>query len=177
MKIPSKWRYHFWRRWQASLFTCQQGMPGRPSPSRHKLYLSFDLCLNKRLSKQSWGWWFETPLCVLWRHCNDLQHLQFTKRKNVFCLLLFNYWLHWKLSKWQLPVQPMMKIPSKWRYHFWRRYKLLCSPVSKGCQAGQVHVDISFTQPGRVAQPNTQFFFRIIKYCVLCVCNSVRLVI
>ena len=21
----------------------------------------FDLCLNKRLSKQSWGWWFETP--------------------------------------------------------------------------------------------------------------------
>ena len=25
---------------------------------------------NKRLSKQSWGWWFETPLCPLWRHCN-----------------------------------------------------------------------------------------------------------
>ena len=21
----------------------------------------FDLRLNKRLSKQSWGWWFETP--------------------------------------------------------------------------------------------------------------------
>ena len=29
----------------------------------------FDLLLNKRLSKQSWGWWFETPLCPLWRHC------------------------------------------------------------------------------------------------------------
>ena len=27
----------------------------------------FDRCLNKRLSKQSWGWWFETPL---WRQCN-----------------------------------------------------------------------------------------------------------
>ena len=26
--------------------------------------------LNKRLSKQSWGWWFETLLCPLWRHCN-----------------------------------------------------------------------------------------------------------
>ena len=24
-----------------------------------------------RLSKQSWGWWFETPSCSLWRHCND----------------------------------------------------------------------------------------------------------
>ena len=36
----------------------------------------FDLRLNKRLSKQSWGWWFETPSYSLWRHCND-------------------YWLNW----------------------------------------------------------------------------------
>ena len=31
----------------------------------------FDLRLNKRLSKQSWGWWFETLSCPLWRHCNE----------------------------------------------------------------------------------------------------------
>ena len=31
----------------------------------------FHLCLNKWLSKQSWGWWFETPSRSLWRHCND----------------------------------------------------------------------------------------------------------
>ena len=30
----------------------------------------FDLRLNKRLSKQPWGWWFETPSWSLWRHCN-----------------------------------------------------------------------------------------------------------
>ena len=30
----------------------------------------FDLRLNKRLSKQSWGWLFETLLCPLWRHRN-----------------------------------------------------------------------------------------------------------
>ena len=30
----------------------------------------FNLLLNKRLSKQWWGWWFETPLHPLWRHCN-----------------------------------------------------------------------------------------------------------
>ena len=30
----------------------------------------FDLRLNKRLSKQSWGWWFETPSRSLWRHCS-----------------------------------------------------------------------------------------------------------
>ena len=28
----------------------------------------------------------------------------------------FNHWLHWKLSFWQLPVQPVMKISSKWRH-------------------------------------------------------------
>ena len=32
--------------------------------------VSFDLRLNKRLSKQSWGWWFETPPRPLWRHSN-----------------------------------------------------------------------------------------------------------
>ena len=34
----------------------------------------FVLRLNKRLNKQSWGWWFGTPWCsLLWRHCNELQ--------------------------------------------------------------------------------------------------------
>ena len=30
----------------------------------------FDLRPNKWLSKQSWGWWFETLSCSLWRHRN-----------------------------------------------------------------------------------------------------------
>ena len=30
----------------------------------------FDLRLNKRLSKQPWGWWFEPPSWSLWRHRN-----------------------------------------------------------------------------------------------------------
>ena len=33
----------------------------------------FDLRLNKRLSKQSWGWWFETLSSPLWRHRNIMQ--------------------------------------------------------------------------------------------------------
>ena len=37
----------------------------------------FDLRLNKRLSKQSWGWWLETPSRSLWRHCNDQLHTCF----------------------------------------------------------------------------------------------------
>ena len=31
----------------------------------------FDLRLNKLLSKQQSGWWFQMPSCPLWRHCND----------------------------------------------------------------------------------------------------------
>ena len=34
----------------------------------------FDLRLNKLLNKQSWGWWVETPLRSLWRHCNVVCH-------------------------------------------------------------------------------------------------------
>ena len=30
----------------------------------------FDLRLDQRLSKQSWGWWFETLSRPLWCHCN-----------------------------------------------------------------------------------------------------------
>ena len=32
----------------------------------------FDLCLNKRLSKQLRGWWLETTSRSLWHHCNDV---------------------------------------------------------------------------------------------------------
>ena len=35
----------------------------------------FDLRLNKRLSKQWRGWWFETPSPPLWRHRNGLTNL------------------------------------------------------------------------------------------------------
>ena len=35
-----------------------------------ELWCFFYLHLNKRLSKQSWGWWFETLSRPLWRRCN-----------------------------------------------------------------------------------------------------------
>ena len=31
----------------------------------------FDMRLNTRLSKQWWGWWFETLSCSSWRHRNE----------------------------------------------------------------------------------------------------------
>ena len=43
--------------------------PARPVTLSFDVF--FDLCLNKRLSKQPWGWWYETPSHSLWRHCNE----------------------------------------------------------------------------------------------------------
>ena len=39
-------------------------------PVTRSFEVFFDLRLNKRLSKQSWGWWFETLSRPLWRHCD-----------------------------------------------------------------------------------------------------------
>ena len=52
-----------------------RGIHRSPVNSPHKgqwrgaLVFSLICALNKRLSKQSWGWWFETPSRSLWRHC------------------------------------------------------------------------------------------------------------
>ena len=47
---------------------------------------------------------------------------------------IFHYWLHWKLSFWQLPVQPVMKILSKWKIvHFhicWSLFYAIKDPYS-----------------------------------------------
>ena len=50
-------------------FTCHRGIP-LTKASDAELWCFFDLRLNKRLSKQSRRWWFETPSRSLWRHSN-----------------------------------------------------------------------------------------------------------
>ena len=56
-----------------------RGIHRFPVNSPHKgqwrgaLVFSLICTLNKRLSKQSLGMWFETPSRWLWRHCNDHQ--------------------------------------------------------------------------------------------------------
>ena len=39
------------------------------------------VCLNKPLSKQRWGWWFQTLSRRWWRHCNVKMH---TLVRNIF---------------------------------------------------------------------------------------------
>ena len=51
-------------------FTGPRWIP-RTKANDAELWCFFYLRLNKRLSKQSWGWWFETLSRSLWRHRND----------------------------------------------------------------------------------------------------------
>ena len=53
-------------------FTGHQWIP-RTKPVTRSFDVFFDLRLNKRLSKQSRGWWIETPSRPLWRNYNDYQ--------------------------------------------------------------------------------------------------------
>ena len=50
----------------------------------------FDLRPNKRLSKQSWGWWFET--CPLWRHRNEARVCGLIKR-SIICDVCKIFWV------------------------------------------------------------------------------------
>ena len=54
-------------------FTGHRWIPRTQRPVTRSFDVFFDLCLNKRLSKHSWDWWFETPSRPLWRHYNSLQ--------------------------------------------------------------------------------------------------------
>ena len=50
-----------------------------------------------------------------WRPFMRLKYTTFTETKMSSFWRNFHHWLHWKLSFWQLPVQPVMNISSKWR--------------------------------------------------------------
>ena len=63
-----KWK-HFPRYWPF-----ERGIPAQ-RPVTRSFDVFFDLRLNKRLSKQSWGWWIETLSRSLWRHCNVLHQV------------------------------------------------------------------------------------------------------
>ena len=45
-------------------------------PVTQSFAVFFDMRLNKRLSKQQWSWWFETPSWSLWRNGNGMVPVQ-----------------------------------------------------------------------------------------------------
>ena len=71
---PSRtWWRHQMETFSALLAICTGNSPvtgefPTQRPVTRSFQVFFGLRLNKRLSKESWGWWFETLSCSLWRH-------------------------------------------------------------------------------------------------------------
>ena len=62
-------------------------------PVARSFHMFFYLRLNKRLSKQSWGWWFETPSLSLWRHRSGTDQesslwIPWHSYYNTFCICI-----------------------------------------------------------------------------------------
>ena len=73
--ISAWWRHHM-ETFSALLALCTGNSPVTGDfPSQRPVVRSsnvfYDMRLIQRLSKQSWGWWFETQSHPLWRHCNE----------------------------------------------------------------------------------------------------------
>ena len=72
------WWRHQMETFSALLAICAGNSPGTGEfPAQRSVTRSFDvffdMCPNKPLSKQWWGWWFETLSRPFWRHCNALE--------------------------------------------------------------------------------------------------------
>ena len=97
-------------------FTGHRWIPLKKA-SDAELYCLFGLRLNKRLGKQSWGLWYETPLRSSWRHRNDyicythcMLGVSFTNRDQlnlrwdqdiVKWLHLHKIWCNYPCMPWQ----------------------------------------------------------------------------
>ena len=88
--INARWR-HEMETFSVLLTLCAENSPATGEFAPHRpvtlnFDVFFDLRLNKRLSKKSWGWWFETPSYPLWRHCNGFMKLQQARHILVWLL-------------------------------------------------------------------------------------------
>ena len=64
-----KWEHfpHYW----PFVWGIHRSLVNSPHKGQLRGALMFSLiCAWINGYKQSWGWWFETPSCLLWRHCN-----------------------------------------------------------------------------------------------------------
>ena len=96
----STWWRHQMETFSALLALCAEKSPvARQFPSQRPRTRSFGvffhLCLNKRLSKESCGWWFETQSHSLWRHCNRSDD---RKESQTFTCLINDVKIFWFYS-------------------------------------------------------------------------------
>ena len=89
--LENSWWRHQMETFSALLAICagNSPVPGEfptQRPVTRSFDVFFDLRPNKWLSKQSWGWWFETLSCSLWRHRNVLNNMDFKMQIPTTCV-------------------------------------------------------------------------------------------
>ena len=94
------WWRHQMETFSALLAICAENSPvtgefPTQRPVTRSFDVFFDLRPNERLSKQSWGWWYETLSSPLWRHRNAVWNNNRHKaRQPTLCrlfLMLYHY--------------------------------------------------------------------------------------
>ena len=95
--INRTWWRHQMETFSALLALCAGNSPASGEfPTQRSVTRGFDvflhMCLNKRLRKQSWGWWFETLSRPLRRHCNDMTCLSVHDETCISWMIFINTW-------------------------------------------------------------------------------------
>ena len=111
------WWRHQMETFSALLAICagNSPVPGefpaqRPVTRSFDVY--FDLRPNKCLSKQSWGWWFETLSPSLWRHRNECTGMSVITPKRI-----------WRGGYWTNFLRPFNfdnQITIEYHLHIWQ---------------------------------------------------------
>ena len=116
---PSPWWRHQMETFSALLAICagNSPVPGefptqRPVTRSFDVY--FDLRPNKRLSKQSWGWWFETLSAPFWRHRNE--SVNNVKSTSMSLLHMFREYCRIRRASVNLPFHLIVWNP--WHVNF-----------------------------------------------------------
>ena len=122
LSISPPWWRHQMETFSAWLTICAENSLVRGEfpaqrPVTRSFDVFFDLCPNKRLSKQSWGWWFETPSRRLWRHCNDpttkLLQRNFSNSYQATSQIIPQITMHTAKSPWQKETEEAMTTVNK----------------------------------------------------------------
>ena len=146
--VNRPWWRHQMETFSALLAICagNSPVPGEfpaQRPITRSFDVFFDLRLNKRFSKQSWGWWFETLSGPLWHHRNATSILEriYHITVGLHCIyILTNPQMRWKINKknhpWCIAMYPQTYHSAHWwpsvvmmptLSHWWQQRLLLWS--------------------------------------------------
>ena len=141
---------HFPRHWPFV-----RGIHRSPVNSPHKgqwrgaLMFSLICALNKRLSKQSWDWWFETPSHLIWRHYNSSGTSMTVKQYLV-------------IESLKMLILEMQCIDTFWSHGFcyWKAASALS--WSRGWTPGYA---TGFVHPNCLVIDTIEILHALLKYC------------